>query len=68
MDKARYPHVTRTWSLGRTRLIHRKRQLLRPVAATFYIPLHRPSLVADQPIGKARKRGTPPPSNLDLAL
>ena len=67
MDKARYPHVTRTWSLGRTRLIHRKQQLLRPVAASFYTPPHRPSLVADQPIGKARKRGTPPPSSLDLA-
>jgi hypothetical protein len=48
MDKARYPHVTRTWRVERTKVFYRTPQPAKLPSHPFFTPPRRPDRTPDR--------------------
>jgi hypothetical protein len=57
MDKARYPHVMRTWRVERTKVPFRTPQPTKLPSHPFFTPQRRPALTPPPPVPEQRKRG-----------
>jgi hypothetical protein len=56
MDKARYPHVTRTWRVERTKVPYRTPQPAKLPSHPFFTPPRRPDRILDRSGTEPRKR------------
>lgn len=57
MDKARHPHVIRTWRVERTKLPYRPPQPAKLPSHPFFSPLRRTGRTPTPPTGAPEKTG-----------